>query len=40
MAIERFFQNGGRPPFWILLSADWDHPRRLLDGLYRFAKFG
>ena len=23
-----------------LLSADWDHPRRLLDGLYRCAKFG
>ena len=23
-----------------LLSAYWDHPRRPLDGLYRFAKFG
>jgi len=23
-----------------LLGADWDHPRRLLDGLYRCAKFG
>jgi len=22
-----------------LLGADWDHPRRLLDGLYRCAKF-
>jgi len=22
-----------------LLGADWDHPRRLLDGLYRYAKF-
>ena len=23
-----------------LLGAYWDHPRRLLDGLYRCAKFG
>jgi len=23
-----------------LLDADWDHPRRVLDGLYRCAKFG
>jgi len=23
-----------------LLGADWDHPRRLLDGFYRCAKFG
>ena len=23
-----------------LLGADWDHPRRVLDGLYRCAKFG
>ena len=23
-----------------LLGADWDHPRRLVDGLYRCAKFG
>jgi len=23
-----------------LLGADWDHPRRHLDGLYRCAKFG
>jgi len=23
-----------------LLGADWDYPRRLLDGLYRCAKFG
>ena len=23
-----------------LLGADWDHPRRLRDGLYRCAKFG
>ena len=23
-----------------LLSADWDHPRRVLDGLYHCAKFG
>ena len=23
-----------------LLGADWDHPRQVLDGLYRYAKFG
>ena len=23
-----------------LLGADWDHQRRLLDGVYRYAKFG
>jgi len=39
MAIERFLK--WRPSAILdLLGADWDHPRRVLDGLYRCAKFG
>jgi len=34
------FLNGGRSPAWIILGAYLDHPRWLLVGFYRYAKFG
>jgi len=35
-----FFSKWGPSAVLDLLGADWDHPRRALDGLYRCAKFG
>ena len=40
IAICPFFQDGGRPPFWILWGKFWDDPQREFDGLYHYAKFG
>jgi len=39
-AIYPVFQDGGRPPSWILYSTLLDHPRRVFGGLYCYAKFG
>jgi len=42
MTISRFFQDGGRPPFWICdaCCVFSDNPRRSFGGLYHCAKFG
>jgi len=40
MAIKRFFSKWRLSAILDLSGAYWDHPRRLLDGLYRSAKFG
>jgi len=35
-----FFSKWRPPAVLNFLGAYWDHPRRPLEGLYRFAKFG
>jgi len=35
-----FFENGGRPPYWICWVRYWDHRRQAVGGLYLCAKIG
>jgi len=35
-----FFQNGGRPPYWICVRMCLDHPRIVFCGVYHYAKLG